>query len=81
MRAYNLFRRREYPALYCAVPEDQPVPTFLSGERWEFACRADKTSAARGGFNLEAAENGARTRGFYLFQAFRLETEHAAAKP
>ena len=29
--AYNLFRRAGKPDLYCAVPEDHAVPTFLRG--------------------------------------------------
>ncbi len=26
--AYNVFRRRQYPALRCAVRQDRPVPGF-----------------------------------------------------
>ena len=33
---YNLFRRRWQPDLCCAVPEDRPVPSFVTGERWDF---------------------------------------------
>ena len=33
---YNLFRRKWQPDLCCAVPEDQPVPSFITGESWDF---------------------------------------------
>ena len=31
---YNLFRQRLGPDLFCAVPEDQPVPTFIEATNW-----------------------------------------------
>jgi hypothetical protein len=30
MRAYNLFRRKGEADLFCAVPEDIPVPAFVT---------------------------------------------------
>ena len=33
---YTLFRREDKPDLYCAVPEDRAVPTFLRGDHWAF---------------------------------------------
>jgi hypothetical protein len=33
---YNLFRAKWHPDLCCAVPEDQPVPGFITGESWDF---------------------------------------------
>src|SRR3712207_901567 len=29
---YNLFRRKGYLDLFCAVPEDYPVPAFIDGD-------------------------------------------------
>ena len=34
---YNLFRPKWHPNLCYAVPEDQPVPSFIAGESWNFA--------------------------------------------
>ena len=34
--AFNLFRRKDEPELFCAVPEDRAVPPFIAGESWEF---------------------------------------------
>jgi hypothetical protein len=33
----NLFRHKLTPDLLCAVPEDEPVPSFLDGGSWSFA--------------------------------------------
>jgi hypothetical protein len=33
---YNLFRAKWHSRLCCAVPEDQPVPGFITGESWDF---------------------------------------------
>jgi hypothetical protein len=33
---YNLFRPKGQPDLCYAVPEDQPVPSFITGESWDF---------------------------------------------
>jgi hypothetical protein len=34
---YDLFRSRDEPELYCAVPEDRPAPAFLASEPWQAA--------------------------------------------
>ena len=41
MQTYNLFRRQHEEDLYCAVPEDVPVPPFVTDERWEWAQSLD----------------------------------------
>ena len=33
--AYNLFRHKLMPDLFCAVPQDWPVPGFIEGSTWE----------------------------------------------
>lgn len=37
MLIYNLFRHKEESNLYCAVPEDRPVPAFLTDDNWVYA--------------------------------------------
>jgi len=64
---YNLFRRREEPELVCAVPNDFPVPAFVTGEAWTYAGCIEAPSEAPPGFSAEIAERGAETRGFHLF--------------
>jgi hypothetical protein len=32
----NLFRHKWQPDLCCAVPEHHPVPSFVTGEQWDF---------------------------------------------
>ena len=68
MRVYNLFRRKGANALYCAVPEDITVPSFVTDERWEFSGKVEAGSHAPVGFDIVAAEAGARFNGFYIFQ-------------
>lgn len=64
---YNLFRRHAEPDLVCAVPNDFPVPAFVTGEAWTYAGRIEAPSEAPPGFSAEIAERGAETRGFHLF--------------
>lgn len=66
---YNLFRRKQYEKLCCAVPEDLSVPRFVDDDRWEFRGRvADDQKGAPGGFDKEAAKEAVHFNGFYLFQ-------------
>ena len=65
---YTLFQHEDKPDLYCAVPEDRAVPTFLRGDHWAFVGRISE-AAALPGFQEEQARSGVRLNGFYLFMA------------
>ena len=67
MQTYNLFRRQHEEDLYCAVPEDVPVPPFVTDERWEWAQSLDVSQLS--GFDAKAAEISANRNGFYLFHS------------
>ncbi|ACL61682.1 hypothetical protein [Methylobacterium nodulans] len=66
--AYNVFRRREKPALRCAVRQDRPVPNFIRGDAWEFAGIAH-TADPPAGFKSRAAREATSRAGYYLFYA------------
>ena len=51
--AYNLFRCKRSLGLFCAVPEDYPVPAFVDGHGWEFAGKVEELSAAPLGFERQ----------------------------
>lgn len=70
MRAYNLFRSKGQHALYCAVPEDCIVPTFLTAADWEFSGRLDEGGGRPFGFDMRAADTGVRYNGFHIFPCF-----------
>jgi len=67
MRAYNLFRRKDETNLYCAVPQDVPVPEFVTADEWECARPPDVETLA--GFDASAAQVSAAADGFYLFHS------------
>jgi hypothetical protein len=67
MRTYNLFRRKHAADLYCAVPEDIAVPSFVTDETWEYAQSLDIGMLS--GFDAAAAEVSASANGFYLFHS------------
>ena len=67
MRTYNLCRRQNEENLYCAVPVDVAVPSFLTDERWEWAQSLDVRQLSD--FDAEAAEISANMNGFYLFHS------------
>ncbi len=68
MRTYNLFRRADRDELICAVPEDRPVPSFITGPPWDFVGRVNESVIGSLSFNHEAAEASVQWNGFYLFQ-------------
>ncbi len=68
-RSYNLFRRKHERDLYCAVPEDCPVPVFIDGEQWEYAMTVIGPRGTPLGFKQAAALSGCSNNGFYLFYA------------
>ena len=74
---YTLFRREDKPDLYCAVPEDQSVPTFLRSAHWAIVGRITEATALPG-FQEEQARSGVRLNGFYLFMAHRSRLSTAA---
>jgi hypothetical protein len=67
---YDLFRSRDEPELYCAVPEDRPAPAFLASQPWQAAGQMAEADPMPLGFDREAARIGACLNGFYLFVAF-----------
>lgn len=69
-RAFNLFRRKAEPDLFCAVPEDRAVPDFIDGDAWEFGGRIDSETHQRPGFDARTAGRLARVNGFYFFQSW-----------
>jgi hypothetical protein len=67
MRAYNLFRRKGRADLFCAVPQDVPVPNFVTADEWEYARPLDIETLSE--FDADAAQTSAAANGFYLFHS------------
>lgn len=65
--AYNLFRRKPTPDLYCAAPEDRPVPAFIDGATWEYVGTLRHNDAPPSGLERSAAVMGVQLNGFHLF--------------
>src|SRR5688572_7032297 len=80
MRTYNLFRRADRDELICAVPEDRPVPSFITGPPWDFVGRASERIIGSLSFNHEAAEASVQWNGFYLFQLIHASDFHLKAR-
>jgi hypothetical protein len=69
MSDYNLFRRKDCDAVYCAVPEDRVVPSFLTGTHWRYAGKLEpETSRMPASFDGAAARAAVCLDGFYLFR-------------
>jgi len=58
---YNLFARKDAPELYCAIPEDRPVPDFIDCD-WRFKGSLDRSQRAPGGFIPPSTAESARAR-------------------
>jgi hypothetical protein len=68
LRVYNLFRSAQAPDLYCAVPEDRPLPPFISEDAWTYSGRVDESVYVPNGFQPPAAIWASRFNGCYIFQ-------------
>ena len=79
--AYNLFRCKRSLDLFCAVPEDYPVPAFVDGYGWEFAGKVGEHSSMVSGFDRKAAGAVVPLTGFYLFTAFQARRESMDGQP
>jgi hypothetical protein len=67
MRTYNLFQRKGVADLFWAVPQDVPVPNFVTADEWEYARPLDAETLSA--FDATAAETSAAANGFYLFHS------------
>jgi len=67
--AYNLFRHKLMPDLFCAVPQDWPVPGFIQGSAWAFAGTVGERTPAPAGLDWETAAASVRRSGFCMFQS------------
>jgi hypothetical protein len=77
---YNMFQRKGQPDLYCIVPEDRPVPGFITDGYWTFA-GTQCSAVPLPGLNRAAAELGVHLSGFHLFQiAIPMRTLRGAAR-
>ncbi len=65
MIIYNLFRHKDEADLYCAVPADRPVPTFLTEGEWEYTHSPDITALPD--FDAAATSRPIRENDFFLF--------------
>lgn len=79
--AYNLFRNNQRSKLFCAVPEDRPVPGFIEAEAWSFVRVLRRYDVAPSGFHDRAARAGVRYNGFYLFQVTAREPSVGQSPP
>ncbi len=67
--AYNLLQNNERAELFCAVPEDRPIPSLIVAQAWTFERILRPHDVAPPGFSERGAKAGVRYNGFYLFHA------------
>ena len=65
--AYNLFRNKQWPRIYCAVPEEYPIPCFIESEQWAYVETLRSGDPRPPEFGTRAATTGVQFNGFYLF--------------
>jgi len=66
---YNLFSRNDAPDLYCAIPQDRPVPSFIDCN-WQFKGSFDRSQRAPHGFIPTVASASVRMNGYYVFMRY-----------
>jgi len=78
---YNLFHHKLMPDLFCAVPQDWPVPGFIEGSAWAFAGTVGERTPAPAGLDWETAAAGVRRSGFIMFQTHTTEPGKISTRP
>ena len=78
---YNLFRHKLMPDLFCAVPQDWPVPGFIEGSTWAFAGTVSERTPAPAGLDWELAAASVRRSGFVIFQSSLSEPSKVRTRP
>lgn len=68
--AYNVFVRRQQPALCCAIAQGSPVPPFIEENAWEYGGTVRHLAWTPAGFQPERAREAVRAFGYYLFHAW-----------
>ena len=79
--AYNLFRHKLMPDLFCAVPQDCPVPGFIEGSAWAFAGTISERTPAPAGLDWELAAASVRRSGFVIFQSSPTKPSKVSTRP
>ena len=79
--AYNLFRHKLMPDLFCAVPQDWPVPSFIEGSAWAFAGTISERTPAPAGLDWELAAASVRRSGFVMFQSSPTKPSKVSTRP
>lgn len=69
--AYNVFCRKREPGLCCAVPQNQPAPSFIRHEAWAFHGTVRTAEPNLKSFRSEMAREAIRLSGYYLFHALQ----------
>jgi hypothetical protein len=69
MNTFNLFRRCLGSEVYCAVPEDRAVPSFIRGDTWEFAGKLEPQRGRLITFDMADVESSVRSSGYFLFNS------------
>ena len=78
---YNLFHHKLMPDLFCAVPQDWPVPGFIEGSAWAFAGTVGERTPAPAGLDSETAAAGMRWSGFVMLQSSLPEPRGISTRP
>ncbi|MDP4005344.1 hypothetical protein [Methylobacterium sp. NEAU K] len=66
-KVYYIFSNVDDPTAFCAVRQDQPIPSFLDGLRWQFARTIQVPLDKPLGFDLDDAESATRRGSIYFF--------------
>lgn len=68
---FRFFESRSDEGVWCAVRDDNPIPSFINGEAWTYSGTVGDLEAAPADFDLRAAQAGAALTGYHLFLALR----------
>lgn len=67
-KVYYIFSKMDDDQTFCAVRQDQPIPSFLDGISWNFARTIQVPLDKPLGFDLDEADAAARNSSAYFFR-------------
>ena len=71
-KTFYIFRNISDHDEFCAVRQDQPIPMFLDGSKWEYTRVIDTGHDRLLDFDVEDSTDATRENGFYFYRRRRM---------
>jgi hypothetical protein len=67
-KVFYVFVKTSDKDQFCAIRQDQPIPSMLDGVSWEYVDCIEVTRTKPLGFHAEDAQEATRSQGIYFYR-------------